>query len=191
MRVEESHCAEPHLEVLAGVADDQHAGLAELLGDLVGEGAGGEAAGHGLGTSGAAVLQHGTLGVGAGGDGNHIRLGLNLKAARHGQEQEKWELTVSGKEGGQVQQTEQEILHQQERFSGLHTQTHRHNHTGSQHELLPRLGNVQNVEAWQASTRGRGREQRWAMNTRKKKHGASCNHPTAVGAGKTPTHMAR
>jgi len=60
------------LGVGAGVGDDQKAGLTELLGDLVGEGTGGEASSDGLGASVLGELKDGTLSVGASRDGNHI-----------------------------------------------------------------------------------------------------------------------
>mmetsp|Transcript_8315 Transcript_8315/g.21011 ORF Transcript_8315/g.21011 Transcript_8315/m.21011 type:complete len:358 (-) Transcript_8315:59-1132(-) len=55
------------LEVGAGVGDQQQTRLLELLGDLVGEGTGGEAALNALGASVLGELEHSTLGVGAGG----------------------------------------------------------------------------------------------------------------------------
>lgn len=62
----------PHLGVRAGVGDDQQAGLAELLGDLVGEGTGGEAARDGQAPGVLGELEHRALAVRAGGDGNHV-----------------------------------------------------------------------------------------------------------------------
>jgi hypothetical protein len=60
------------LRVGAGVGDDQEAGLAELLGDLVGEGTGGEASGDGLGAGVVGELEDSAHAVGAGGDGNDV-----------------------------------------------------------------------------------------------------------------------
>lgn len=65
--------------VLAGVADDQNAGLAELLCDLIRECAGRESASNGLGTSECAELQHRSLCVGARRDSNHVRGVVNRR----------------------------------------------------------------------------------------------------------------
>ena len=60
------------LGVGAGVGDDQEAGLTELLGDLVGEGTGGEASGDGLGAGVVGELKDSAHAVGAGGDGDDV-----------------------------------------------------------------------------------------------------------------------
>ncbi len=60
------------LGVGAGVGDDEEAGLLELLGDLVGEGAGGVAAGDGVGAGVVGELQHGAHAVRPGRDGDHV-----------------------------------------------------------------------------------------------------------------------
>mmetsp|Transcript_76566 Transcript_76566/g.155408 ORF Transcript_76566/g.155408 Transcript_76566/m.155408 type:complete len:344 (+) Transcript_76566:305-1336(+) len=92
------------LVVQQGVGHDQQARLAELLGDLVGEGTRGEAAGDGLGAGVLGVLQHSALGVGARGDGDHV--------------------------GGVLDGDDD---------------------AGSQHQLLPGLGHVQDVDAIQTA----------------------------------------
>jgi hypothetical protein len=56
------------LGVGAGVGDDDQTGLLERTGDVVGEGAGGEATGNGLGTGVGGELQDGALAVGTSGD---------------------------------------------------------------------------------------------------------------------------
>lgn len=61
-----------YLSVRAGVGDDQEARLAELLGDLVGEGTGGEASGDRQAAGVLGKLEHRALAVGAGGDGHHV-----------------------------------------------------------------------------------------------------------------------
>ena len=61
-----------HLGVRPGVGDDEQAGLAELLRDLVGEGTGGEAAGDGQAARVLGELEHRALAVRAGGDGHHV-----------------------------------------------------------------------------------------------------------------------
>ena len=60
------------LGVGAGVSDDQETGLTETLGDVVGEGSGGETSGEGPGASVGGELEGGTLAVGAGGDNNDV-----------------------------------------------------------------------------------------------------------------------
>ena len=60
------------LGIDTGISDDQKSGLSELLGDLVGEGTGGESAGNALAASVLGELQHGTLAVRAGRDHDDI-----------------------------------------------------------------------------------------------------------------------
>ena len=65
------------LLVAAGIGHNQKTGLTELLGDLVGEGSGGVAAGNGLATSVLAELQNSTLRVLTSTDHDHILRILN------------------------------------------------------------------------------------------------------------------
>lgn len=61
-----------HLGVRARVSDDEQTRLAELLGDLVGESSGSEAAGDGQATRVLGKLEHGTLAVRSGRDRHNV-----------------------------------------------------------------------------------------------------------------------